>query len=82
MCNDENGLPLVDPPEGFCMQSLVTLTSEFTKTSFECHCDKRGSTSLECDRIGGQCKCRPGVVGRNCSRCQTGEYNFPFCKGS
>ena len=79
-CLNQNTLPLLNPPEDFCMQALVTLTSEFTNKTFECNCDKRGALLLACDKIGGQCKCKRNVVGRDCSRCKTGDYNFPFCK--
>lgn len=79
-CLDKNSLPLMKAPEGFCMQALVALTSEFTNKTYRCNCNQRGSLSLDCAKIGGQCSCRKGVVGKNCDKCQTGYYGFPYCK--
>ena len=80
-CLDEDSLPFNKPPDGFCMQALTTLTSEFTNKTYQCNCHQRGSLSFECNKVGGQCSCRRGVVGRNCDKCQTGYYGFPYCKG-
>ncbi|CAG2159955.1 unnamed protein product [Oppiella nova] len=33
-----------------------------------------------CKGFGGQCNCKPNVIGRTCSRCKTGFYGFPHCK--
>jgi len=80
-CIDADGLPMRSPPDGFCTDALVTLTSEFTSKTFTCSCDKRGALTQDCNRIGGDCKCRPNVVGKNCDKCRTGYYGFPNCKG-
>ncbi|VDL68178.1 unnamed protein product [Nippostrongylus brasiliensis] len=42
-------------PGGFCQ-------------SCDCHPD--GSLHGACNPLTGQCECRPGVTGRDCSRCQ------------
>ncbi|CAG7826041.1 unnamed protein product, partial [Allacma fusca] len=34
-----------------------------------CRCNPYGSVSDECHEITGQCNCRKGVTGRDCSRC-------------
>ena len=80
-CLDDQGLPKRPPPDGFCSNALVTLTSEFTSQTFTCNCNKRGSVSQECNRIGGHCKCKANVIGKNCDKCKTGYYGFPNCKG-
>ncbi|CAI4225847.1 unnamed protein product [Auanema sp. JU1783] len=36
----------------------------------ECNCHPDGSLNSNCDPLTGQCECRPGVTGRDCSRCQ------------
>lgn len=41
-----------------------------------CQCDPEGSLSSECNPHGGQCRCKPGVVGRRCNICATGYYGF------
>lgn len=80
LCVNQDKLPLLKPPGNFCMQALVKLTTEFTNSTYDCKCNLKGSLLRACDRVGGQCKCRPGVVGRDCSRCKTGDHNFPYCK--
>lgn len=49
-----------------------------------CQCDPQGSLSSECNPHGGQCQCKPGVVGRRCDLCATGYYGFgPIgCQGT
>lgn len=42
----------------------------------ECQCDPQGSLSAVCDPNGGQCQCRPNVVGRKCDKCAPGTYGF------
>ncbi|XP_013782951.1 laminin subunit beta-1-like [Limulus polyphemus] len=42
----------------------------------ECSCDQTGSLSNMCDQLGGQCKCKPNVVGRRCDRCAPGTFGF------
>uniref|UniRef100_A0A673C7J4 Laminin subunit beta-1 n=1 Tax=Sphaeramia orbicularis TaxID=375764 RepID=A0A673C7J4_9TELE len=45
-----------------------------TKTA--CQCDPQGSLSGECERVGGQCRCKPNVMGRRCDQCAPGTYGF------
>lgn len=33
-----------------------------------CNCDPNGSIGRGCD-ANGQCRCRPGIIGRDCSQC-------------
>uniref|UniRef100_A0A8C2NN27 Laminin subunit beta-1 n=1 Tax=Capra hircus TaxID=9925 RepID=A0A8C2NN27_CAPHI len=44
--------------------------------SAACECDPQGSLSSVCDPNGGQCQCRPNVVGRRCDRCAPGTFGF------
>lgn len=41
-----------------------------------CLCDPQGSLSAECQPHGGQCRCKPNVVGRRCHRCSLGTFGF------
>ncbi|RVE73479.1 hypothetical protein OJAV_G00049860 [Oryzias javanicus] len=38
-------------------------------TCLLCDCYPVGSFSRTCDRESGQCQCKPGVIGRQCDRC-------------
>ena len=46
-----------------------------------CNCDPTGTKrfgngTLICDAIGGQCQCKPLVIGQRCDRCAPGSFNF------
>ena len=68
------------PMSDFCEASLFTLTTEFNNGALECECDFDGSQSFNCDQNGGQCQCKPNVIGRTCSACRVGYYGFPRCQ--
>ncbi|XP_047469022.1 laminin subunit beta-1-like isoform X2 [Penaeus chinensis] len=44
--------------------------------AFSCQCDGTGSYSSICSSMGGQCDCKPNVVGRRCDRCAPGTFGF------
>uniref|UniRef100_A0A8C8SFE1 Laminin subunit alpha 3 n=1 Tax=Pelusios castaneus TaxID=367368 RepID=A0A8C8SFE1_9SAUR len=64
----------------FCKDSVRSLVAFYNNGALPCYCHKAGATSPACNPLGGQCSCKPNVIGRRCSRCQTGYYGFPFCK--
>ncbi|KFQ61756.1 Laminin subunit alpha-3, partial [Pelecanus crispus] len=72
----------IDPEESsaLCKDSARSLVAFFNNGALPCNCHSAGATSPTCSPLGGQCICRPHVIGRQCSRCQTGYYGFPFCK--
>ncbi|KDR22194.1 Laminin subunit alpha-1, partial [Zootermopsis nevadensis] len=39
-----------------------------------CNCNHHGSVSDECHEETGQCNCRPGIIGRDCSECSTDRF--------
>lgn len=49
-----------------------------------CECDSTGSYSSICEPVGGECKCKPNVIGRKCDYCAPGTYGFgpEGCKGA
>uniref|UniRef100_A0A6Q2XJT5 Cadherin, EGF LAG seven-pass G-type receptor 2 n=1 Tax=Esox lucius TaxID=8010 RepID=A0A6Q2XJT5_ESOLU len=42
---------------------------EGSEVCLMCDCYPVGSFSRTCDRDSGQCQCKPGVIGRQCDRC-------------
>uniref|UniRef100_A0A672R3F9 Laminin subunit alpha-5 n=1 Tax=Sinocyclocheilus grahami TaxID=75366 RepID=A0A672R3F9_SINGR len=64
----------------FCRNSAVSLSAFFNNGAVPCGCHEVGAESDTCDTFGGQCKCRPNVIGRDCSQCATGYYGFPNCR--
>jgi laminin, alpha 3/5 len=36
-----------------------------------------GSLGYDCGKIGGQCPCKPNVIGRQCTRCKPGFFGYP-----
>ncbi|KFP91421.1 Laminin subunit alpha-3, partial [Apaloderma vittatum] len=72
----------IDPQESsaFCKDSVRSLVAFYNNGALPCDCHSAGAVSPTCSPLGGQCVCRPNVIGRQCSRCQTGYYGFPFCK--
>ncbi|KAM4563209.1 laminin subunit alpha-5 isoform 2-T2 [Odontesthes bonariensis] len=49
------------------------------KNCTKCNCSACGTQS--CDPHTGQCRCRPGVTGLRCERCEDGSFGFDSCSG-
>ncbi|XP_047662931.1 laminin subunit alpha-5 isoform X3 [Tachysurus fulvidraco] len=64
----------------FCRSSATSLSADFNNGAVPCGCHEAGSESDTCHPFGGQCPCRPNVIGRDCSQCATGYYGFPNCR--
>ncbi|XP_016364529.1 laminin subunit alpha-5-like [Sinocyclocheilus rhinocerous] len=64
----------------FCRNSAVSLSAFFNNGAVPCGCHEVGAESDTCETFGGQCKCRPNMIGRDCSQCATGYYGFPNCR--
>ncbi|KAJ8301303.1 hypothetical protein KUTeg_020290 [Tegillarca granosa] len=60
----------------FCRKLTFSISSVINSGAIACQCDPTGSTSSECEQVGGQCPCKPNVVGRRCDRCAPGTYDF------
>lgn len=52
-------------------------------TCLPCDCFPHGSHSRACDMDTGQCSCKPGVIGRQCNRCDNpfAEVTVLGCEG-
>ncbi|XP_034550802.1 laminin subunit alpha-5 [Notolabrus celidotus] len=64
----------------FCLGSAVSLSAYFNNGAMPCACHEVGAESDTCEPFGGQCHCRPNVIGRDCSMCATGYWGFPNCR--
>ncbi|XP_034151886.1 laminin subunit alpha-5 isoform X3 [Esox lucius] len=64
----------------FCRSSAVSLSAFFNNGALPCGCHEVGADSDTCEAFGGQCQCRPNVIGRDCSQCATGYWGFPNCR--
>uniref|UniRef100_A0A8K9UV88 Laminin subunit alpha-5 n=1 Tax=Oncorhynchus mykiss TaxID=8022 RepID=A0A8K9UV88_ONCMY len=64
----------------FCRSSAISLSAFFNNGALPCGCHEVGADSDTCQPFGGQCQCRPNVIGRDCSQCATGYWGFPNCR--
>jgi len=63
-----------------CLDYVFTLTTRFNRGGMPCECDKEGSIGIYCETYGGQCRCKPNVIGRACDTCKAGYTGFPDCR--
>lgn len=63
-------------PSDICRLVLFSYGAAVFDGAKACECDPTGSYDLDCDPIGGQCKCKPNVIGRTCNQCAPGSYGF------
>ncbi|XP_036049161.1 laminin subunit beta-2 [Onychomys torridus] len=75
-CHEEGLMPSKTLLSEACAPLLISLSSLIYNGALPCQCDPQGSLSSECNPHGGQCLCKPGVVGRRCDACATGYYGF------
>ena len=71
----------------FCRTTLFTLTTAYNQGALACDCNESGldltivqRMNRKCSAMGGQCYCRPNVIGRRCSACRPGFFGFPNCQ--
>ncbi|NXR53443.1 LAMB1 protein, partial [Hippolais icterina] len=73
----ENSRSVVKTPmTDVCKNIIFSISALLHETALSCQCDPQGSLSSVCDPNGGQCQCRPNVVGRQCDRCAPGTFGF------
>uniref|UniRef100_A0A8D0V8T2 Laminin subunit beta-1 n=1 Tax=Sus scrofa TaxID=9823 RepID=A0A8D0V8T2_PIG len=73
----ENSRSVVKTPmTDVCRNIIFSISALLHQTGLACECDPQGSLSSVCDPNGGQCQCRPNVVGRKCDRCAPGTFGF------
>ncbi|XP_052501566.1 laminin subunit beta-2 isoform X2 [Budorcas taxicolor] len=75
-CHEEGLMPSKPLPSEACAPLLISLSTLLYNGALPCQCDPQGSLSSECNPHGGQCRCKPAVVGRRCDLCAPGYYGF------
>lgn len=53
-----------------CATGYYGLPSNEGGNCTECGCNHNGSISDDCDIVTGQCKCKTGITGRKCDKCE------------
>ncbi|KAL5005128.1 hypothetical protein ScPMuIL_018584 [Solemya velum] len=71
-----NAMQLGTDNEDKCKMGVFTLTTFTLKGVQPCSCHVFGSLNSTCELYGGQCPCQPGVTGRRCDTCITGNYGL------
>ncbi|NXL07935.1 LAMB1 protein, partial [Mesembrinibis cayennensis] len=59
-----------------CARLVCSISALLHGGALPCQCDPQGSRSSECQAQGGQCECKPHVLGRRCDHCAPGSYGF------
>ncbi|KJH49213.1 laminin EGF-like protein [Dictyocaulus viviparus] len=59
-----------------CERYICPVAAAILNSTSVCDCDPTGSVSGICSVKGGQCECKPNVIGRRCDKCAVGTYGF------
>ncbi|KAL4656759.1 laminin subunit beta-4-like [Arapaima gigas] len=59
-----------------CEELIVSTSAWIYNGAVVCRCDTVGSRSQSCSKLGGQCDCKPNVIGRCCDTCAAHAFGF------
>ncbi|XP_037334341.2 laminin subunit beta-2 [Pungitius pungitius] len=76
MCLDSFMITPMPVLAEMCSKLICSISSIIHDGALPCQCDPQGSISGECDKVGGQCRCKANVMGRRCDQCAPGTYGF------
>ncbi|KAI7793829.1 laminin subunit beta-2 [Triplophysa rosa] len=66
-------MPVLAEP---CTNLICSISAIIHNGALACECDPQGSLSTECNKVGGQCHCKPNVIGCKCDKCAPGTFGF------
>ncbi|XP_058046208.1 laminin subunit beta-4 isoform X2 [Ahaetulla prasina] len=59
-----------------CAKLIASLSARIHNGAIPCRCHPLGALNSHCTKLGGQCQCKPNVVGRCCDKCAAGSHSF------
>ncbi|XP_072529806.1 laminin subunit beta-4 [Salminus brasiliensis] len=59
-----------------CEQLVSSMSAYIHNGAIACKCNPQGASSSSCSKFGGQCDCKPNVIGRCCDTCAPLTYGF------
>ncbi|XP_039249987.2 laminin subunit beta-1-like [Styela clava] len=64
------------PQNEICAGLVFSMNAILHDGALACDCDPQGSVSSICEKNGGQCVCKPNVMGRKCDKCVPGTFGL------
>ncbi|XP_076863385.1 laminin subunit beta-4 [Brachyhypopomus gauderio] len=59
-----------------CERLVASMSAYIHNGAIPCNCNGTGSLSSSCSKFGGQCDCKPNVIGRCCDTCAPLTFGF------